>query len=296
MRYSFLILALLGVSIGCGSAPPPDPSVCRLLVVDEEEAPEPGAPYAELTPEQWVDLMRDSTCTEEAVGASAAFACDQVANVTPIADPESRLQVRTIGPGRRIVFLPTHEGEGQVVGRVALARINARGAFIDAIGTVPVLPERLRWSLEPLASRELILADSETCRTEDDCEREVRFFVVDGTSITNGPVYNDDLECVGGARVTMNATREVELQPGRVRKFVLLSAWETEGNSIEVREQVEVHEADPSEGELPPDPFRVVNSTRQIELLLDGWKSTDSSLLDRVRQRDGIVTERRRDE
>lgn len=295
--------------LGCGQSPPPTPPpLCGHSFVPEAEDVDESAPLPTMTPSQWRELLVGATgsdCTGTTIAPPGAGPrCERDStrwNRLEVTD--ASVMVRRVDSRRRLVHVRTHENGTEILGLVALAKVNHREVRIERIGHIASHSERLRLSLEDFGANELLVVDSEYCEsaegeesTPDDCQRDVRFALPEGDHWRQVSVYDDEGHCDGPARLAIYATEDIDVDGTTRRSFRLATDWEVQGTAVVIREQVNVEDRRLDALDLPATPYRVVNSTRRWTRGPDGWTTSDGALWDRIHARHGATTVHRDEE
>jgi hypothetical protein len=291
------ILVLAFVAAGCGGKPanPGPPALCRIPTsvasnqpLGERRLP---APF-------WFSLMVRGYQSSGAIARPpadcegqpiqwTADACAADAQVVPIeAAPlgERDLVVSNLGDGQRLVWVQTeHYTDGEAVGPVALAVLDARGASVTTLGVLRAYASHAQLRLERLGDGQILVAEGEACADESDarsCVRGIRIVPVGKRRFVPLDVSEDDGRCQGRAFFPLRA--EGTIGEGNHRKsYRIQSSINFAPDAITIQEQLTIGQTSANSADAAASALRRMTAERKIRLLGGRLVAEGPSLLDR---------------
>src|SRR6185369_5207664 len=141
-----------------------------------------------------------------------ADACAADAEAVPLeAAPlgDHDLVVSNLGDGQRLVWVQTeHYTNGEALGPVALAVLDARGVSVNTLGVLRAYGSRAQLRLEPLGQGQILVAEGEACADERDarsCVRGIRVVPAGKRRFVPLDISEDDGRCQGRAFFPLRA-------------------------------------------------------------------------------------------
>jgi hypothetical protein len=192
------------------------------------------------------------------------------------------LIVENLGDARRLVWaINDHFADGQAEGAVALAKFDAHGVRVEALGVLRAHPLRARLRLENVAGGTVLVAEGETCALPQDlstCSRTARLVPLVGNRFVPVDLSSDTAgKCVSPSLLLLKSQGTIGKASGR-KTYQFESSLTYSEDAVAVHEQltVEERERDGTDGTF----LRRVQGERRIRLQGGALLTTGSSILD----------------
>jgi hypothetical protein len=175
-----------------------------------------------------------------------------------------------LGDDIQLVWVQTSRfASGDALGPVAIVEMKPRRLIVRAIGVLRGYSTRARLRLEKLGGTEVLVAEGESCTSEDpaSCQRAARVVPLRGERFATEPLVSTVGACVSAAWFDL-AREEIEpLESGWKRRFRLDAALTFESDTLRIQEQLAIHDLDPHKPLAPPRLFRRAQGERTVQLL-----------------------------
>jgi hypothetical protein len=182
---------------------------------------------------------------------------------------EETVVVRDLGDASYLVWVITHRFEdGDGYGPLALARRDASGLWVEALGALRMHGERVkleRWNIQ----KETVVAISgERCdraaNGQRRCERSTQLLLQHGQQLLAAPVVDPQHRCLEQAQFQLARVQERPLGSGLTRTFELSADITHDSRYVVVEERLLVRDGDER---ARSEPARVVQRVETRRLL-----------------------------
>jgi hypothetical protein len=297
MRRLFLPLATAALVAACGgkAATPGDTALCRIPTSVGS-----NQPLAERTLPApfWYSLLVRGYQSSGAIARPprdcegqpiewTADVCAADAQAVPIeAAPlgDRDLVVSNLGDGQRLVWVQTeHYTDGEALGPVALAVLDARGVSVSTLGVLRAYGSRAQLRLEKLGEGQILVAEGEACADERDarsCVRGIRVVPVGKRRFVPLDVSEDDGRCQGRAFFPLRADGFIG-EGARRKSYRIQSSVDFTPEAITIQEQLTIGQTSSTSADAAASAVRRMTAERKIRLSGGRLVAEGPSLLDR---------------
>jgi hypothetical protein len=190
----------------------------------------------------------------------------------------------------------THYKTGEASGPVAMVQWTKAGIAVRALGTLRAHTKKAQMHIEVAGDQRILFVKGEECNLEESkvCKQVARLLPIINGRFVTVPLKLAAEEsqgadvCLGDAVFALSEQYTSNLPDGKVRKFEIVRSIDFKTGTPKISEVVKITDADPTQPDAKPEPFREANQDRML-VYKDRYFETRGSLWEDMLQEHGSV-------